>query len=328
MIAAGVVIVVIIAMALLIHGCQVNQTNDSIKNYAADVNSLVKDSNTNGANMFQNLESDELNSDQLATLQRNLENELSNARNHLARAQKLSAPDQVGSAQANLVNMMQMRVDGISQIADNIQAAASVSTSKDAVYDISVGTSLLYGSDVVYKTFVGTGIAKALNGANIPIGGPSGAQINAGQIVPDLGWLQSAFIGEKIGAKLPTSVANTAGPGLHGHSLNGVSVGSTALSTVSTNTVPSSPAPTFTLSVTNGGDSNENDVVCEVSVSGLSDVGTSTIPETIAHQTTTCTVQLPSPPTHGTYQVTATVEKVPGEKNTANNSLTFPIVFN
>ena len=162
---------------------------------------------------------------------------------------------------------------------------------------------------MIYKTFVTPDIAKALNGAGIPIGGTTGAQINAGQIVTDLGWLQSNFIEEKIGAQLSTTAANAnnTGPGLHGHQLNYVSVGTTQLSTTGTNTIPASPAPTFTLNVTNGGDYNEYDVGCKVSVEGLSDTGTSTIPETFKGQTTNCSVTLPSPPTPGTYQVTARV---------------------
>lgn len=328
MIAGGVVIVVILLMVLLISSCQSNQAKDSLKNYAANVNSLVGDSNHNGEKMFQHLQSGELNSNQIATLQSQLGTTLNNARNQLSTAQGLSTPGSVAGAQANLVQMMQMRVDGISQIANHIQAAANSRTSEDAVYDISVGTSLLYASDVVYKTFVTTGIAKALNSAGIPIGGTTGAQINAGQIVPDLGWLQKTFIAEKIGASLPTSVANTAGPGLHGHSLDSVSVGTTQLSTVSPNTVPANPAPTFTLSLTNGGTTTEYRVGCEVKISGLTDLGTATIAETTPGQTTTCSVPLPFPPTPGTYQVTATVLKVPGEKNVANNSMTFTITFN
>jgi hypothetical protein len=327
MIAVGVVVVVIILAVLLIHHVQVSQTKNSLKNYAANVNSLVNDSNANGAQMFKDLQSGQLNSNSISTLQNDLTKELNNAQQDLTRAEQLSTPGQVADAQADLVRVMQLRVSGISEIATNIQDAVSTKTSSDAVYQISVGTSQLYGSDVVYKTFVTTGIAKALNGADIPIGGTTGAQINAGQIVPDLGWLNKTFIDEKIGASLPTKVANTAGPGLHGHQLNSVSVGTTEL-TSSTNTIPASPAPTFTLSITNGGTTNEYDVECKVSVSGLSDLGTATIPETTPGQTTTCSVTLPFPPTAGTYSVTATVVPVPGESNKANNTATFPVIFN
>jgi CARDB len=327
MIAVGAIVVVIILAVLLIHHVQVNQTKNSLKNYAANVNSLVHDSNANGKHMFRDLQSGELNSNSISTLDTDLTTELNKAQQDLTRAEQLSAPGQVAEAQTDLVRMMQLRVSGISEIATNIQDAVSTNTSSDAVYQISVGTSELYASDVLYKTFVTTGIAKALNGANILIGGTTGAQINAGQIIPDLGWLNKTFIDEKIGASLPTKVANTAGPGLHGHQLNGVSVGTTELGS-STNTIPASPAPTFTLSITNGGTTNEYDVECKVSVSGLSDLGTATIPETTPGQTTTCSVTLPFPPTAGTYSVTATVVPVPGEANKTNNTATFPVIFN
>ena len=62
-------------------------------------------------------------------------------------------------------------------------------------------------------------------------------------------------------------------------------------------------------------------------IKGLNDTGTATVPKTTAGETTSCNVTLPSAPTPGSYQVTATVEKVPGETNVTNNSMTFPITF-
>jgi hypothetical protein len=325
-----VIVVVVIAMALLIHGCQVSQTKNSLKNYNADVDSLITASDTNGAAMFAELESGALNANTVGALQTKLNIAAGNARSQLARAQSYSAPGAMSSAQASLVQVMQLRYQGISQVAKHIQASASKSTSKDGVYDISVGTSMLFSSDVFYKTFVAPDIAKALNSAGIPIGGTTGAQINPGQIVNDLGWLQSTFISEKIGAQLSTTAANAnnTAPGLHGHALNFVSVGTTQLNPAGTNTIPASPAPTFTLNLTNGGDYDEYQVGCKVSVKGLSDTGTATIPKTLKGQTTSCSVTLPSPPTPGTYAVTARVLKVPGETNLANNVITYTITFN
>jgi hypothetical protein len=324
-----VIVVVVIVMALLIHGCEVSQTNSSLKNYNAAVNALITASDNNGAAMFADLESGELTSN-TSGLETKLNIIANNAREQLQRAQSFSPPSAMSGAQSALVQVMQLREQGISQIAKHIQASANKHTSTDGVYDISVGTSLLFSSDVFYKTFVTPGIAKALNAASIPIGGSTGAQINAGQIVNDLGWLQSNFIEEKIGAQLSTTAANAnnTAPGLHGHQLNYVSVGTTQLTTAGTNTIPASPAPTFTLNVTNGGDYNEYDVGCQVSVGNLSDTGRSTIRETFKGQTTNCSVTLPSPPTPGTYTVTAQVLKVPREANLSNNVLTYTIDFN
>jgi hypothetical protein len=106
-----------------------------------------------------------------------------------------------------------------------------------------------------------------------------------------------------------------------------VSVGGATLQTGSTNTIPAQPAPTFTLSFINSGQNKETNVGCKVSLSGSSISGTGTVPETSPGQTYTCKVTLSSSPTPGTSTVTAEIEPVPGEKNTSNNKLTFPVTF-
>ena len=64
-----------------------------------------------------------------------------------------------------------------------------------------------------------------------------------------------------------------------------------------------------------------------MSVSTTSISGKTTVPETTPGQHATCTVTLNASPPAGNYTVTATIGKVPGEKNTANNTLTFPVTF-
>jgi hypothetical protein len=329
MIAVVVIVVVVIVMALLIHGCEVSQSNSSLKNYVANVDTLMTASNNNGAKMFGYLQEGELSSSTgVETLYQGLLGVLGNARRELEQAKGYSAPGQLSSAQTALVQVMQLRYDGIGEVANNIQGAAATSTSKTAVGGITTGMYELVGSDVTYKTFVATALAKALNNAGIHIGGTSGAQINAGQIINDLGWTDTRFVGEKIGADLPSSVVNTIVSGaVQGHILNSVSVDDTQLSEYTTNDIPASPAPTFTLNFTNGGSVNEYDVECKVTVDGLSDVGTAIVPETKAGQTTSCTVTLPTPPTAAPFHVTARIVKVPGEKNLKDNVMTFPVDF-
>jgi hypothetical protein len=225
---------------------------------------------------------------------------------------------------------MRLRAQGITDIAANAPQAANKNTSKDAVYNISVGTSELYGSDVFYEAVVAPDIAKALNADGIKVGSGGQQQINPGQIVTDLGWLQSSWIADKIGARQSTALANANNtqPGLHGHSLNYVTVDGTQLTPGSTSTIPASNARTWVLNVSNGGDFNEYQVGCSVTIAGLGDKGTGTIPETFAHQSSNCTVTLPSAPTPGTYSVTARVDRVPRETNLANNVITYSVTFN
>ena len=325
-VAVVAVIVVIVLLALLVHSCDVSATNSALKNYTISVNSLIQRSDATGTRLFSELTSGTGSSNPTG-LQTQIDNTLDDARTEFTQTQALSVPGAMQSAQNNLLLAMKMRRDGVAVIANEIQPALGTTANADAVSQIVLAMARFFGSDVVYKAYTGPDIASALHSAGIAVGGSSGEPINSGQFLPDLSWLQKTFIASKLGAKLPSSQVNTAAPGLHGHSLNSVSVGGTTLSPTSTNTIQASPAPTFTLSLTNGGQFTEYDVGCKVSISGLSDTGTGTVSQTTPGQTTTCSVTLPSAPTAGTYQVTAEVVPVPGEKNTANNSMTFSVSF-
>ena len=326
LVAVGVIVVIVILLAVLVKSCSSSATTTSLENYNASVYNLISSSDSNGLQVFKNLTNGPLTSSTLLTSQ------VQRADKQLSDAEKLSVPSQMAAAQTALVWVMRLRAQAITDIAANAPQAASSKTSKDAVYNISVGTSQLYGSDVLYKSVVAPNIAKALNADGIHIGTSAGEpnQINPGQIVPDLGWLQSSWIADTIGAQQSTLQANQNNdqPGLHGHSLNYVTVDGTQLSPTSTNTIPADNARTWVLNVTNGGDFNELDVGCSVTIAGLSDTGTGTIPETFKQQSANCTVTLPSAPTPGTYSVTARVDKVPGETNLTNNVITYSVIFN
>lgn len=333
LIAVAAIIVVIIVIALLVNGCQSSAGKTSLENYNVAVSQLITDSDTNGAQVFSDLQSGELTTSGVPKLYNDLTNAAQTARTQLRHTQNLSVPGAMASAQSNLVTVMQLRSEGISQIAANIQKAADERTSRDAVNAMLVGTSQLYSSDVIYKTMVATDIAEAFNGAGVPVGTNAGdQQINPGQIVPDLGWLQFTFVATKTGAPLSTSQANAnnIGSGPHGHELNYVSVNGTELTPGGAiNTVPATSAPTFVLDLTNSGDYPEYQVKCKVSIKGLpDDTGTATIAETTKGEETTCAVKLPNSPPAGEYTVTAQVEKVPRETNTTNNILTYSVEFN
>jgi hypothetical protein len=224
---------------------------------------------------------------------------------------------------------MQLRHDGIVAIAKQIEQALGTTTQKDAINQIAADMARFYASDTLYKDYTIGMIQKALTDNGIAVG-PSGVQIDGSQFLINLGWLTPQYVADRLGATLPASSGGNSGPiapGLHGHVLNSVSVGGTTLQTGSTNTLPASPPPQFTLNLTNGGQNNETNVICKVTVSGTKISGTHTIAQTTAGQTTTCTVALTSSPPAGNYTVTATVVPVRGEKTTSNNTLTFPVTF-
>jgi hypothetical protein len=325
LIAAGVVVVIVIAMALLIKSCDSSATTSALKNYNAKVYTLIGQSVSNAQAV---LGSSDLGSGTPAAsaVTTDLDTRANTAQSQVTTAQHLSVPSQMTAAQAALESVLQLRAQALTTIAANAQNAANKQYSKDAIYQISLGTSQLYAADVIYKTLVTTDLAKALNGAGITPEQP----INSGQVIKDLGWLNQTWIATEIGASLSTSQANANNdqPNLiHGDSLVSVSVGGQTLQAGITNQVPAANALNWALGVSDGGQTHENQVGCSIAIQSQSDGGTSIIPTIAAGGTATCNVKLLAKPELGPYTVTATVDKVPGEKNIKNNTASYTVQF-
>ena len=315
----------LILIVLGVHSCQISQRNSALKDYNNNVGSLIQQSDQTSTQLFNEL-SHGGGSANANTLQNQLNETRLSADTQLGKVKALGVPDEMKGAQQNVVLAFQMRRDGIGQIASNIQEALGTSTSRDAINSIAAQMARFYASDVVYKDYAIPLILGALRSAGIGIGGTNGETIETGQFLPDLSWLQPSFVTGKIGAKAATPTGKPA-PGLHGHSLDSVSVGGNTLQTGSTNTIAANPPPTFTFHFTNGGQNNETNVILKVTISSSTLSGQTVVPQTTAGQSTTGQVTLSSSPPTGSYTVTATVAAVPGEKNTANNTLTFPVTF-
>lgn len=314
-----------ILVVLGVHSCQVSATENALKDYNDNVSSLIQQSEQTSATLFHQLTE---SSGASAT---NLYNQINETRvqaqSQLSHAEGMSVPDQMRSAQVNLVLALQMRRDGIAQIASNIEQALGNSATAGAVSSIAVAMGKFYASDVMYISYTTPLIASALHGAGIDVGGASGETIQGGQFLPNIDWVSPSYVASQLHVAAPsTGPGGKPAPGLHGHTLNSVSFNGNTLSS-SGNNVPGSPPPAFTLNITNGGHFTETDVGCKVSVSGTSISGKTTIPQTTAGQTTSCTVTLNGSPPAGTYTVNFEVVPVPGEKNTSNNSLSYPITF-
>jgi hypothetical protein len=245
------------------------------------------------------------------------------ADSQLSRARNLSVPDAAKGAQQNVVLTFQMRRDGIAKVARHLQPALANTTSQDAVTQLAADMAHLYASDVVYKSYALTQLASALSDAGV-----KGAQMNAGQFVPDIRWVTPSFVAAQLHVALASQRSKTKpAPGIHGHKLDACSVGGTALSTASTNTLPASPPPSFTCQLTNDGQNQETNVVVKVTVSGTSVTGQGVVPQTTPGVQSTAHITLSSAPPAGTYTVSATIQKVPGETVTTHNTLTFPVTF-
>ena len=263
------------------------------------------------------------------SMQGSLAAAVNDATSELGDAKGLSVPDEVKGAQQAFTYALQMRKDGMSNIAGQVPPALQSTTSKDAVDTIAAEMARFYASDVLYKDYSVPQIVGALRAAGITVGGLGGQQLNSSQFLPSIDWLDPQHVATALHVSLPSSPGQTQtiAPGLHGHMLNSVSVGGSTLQTGSTNSIPASPAPTFTLNFANTGQNTETNVKCRVTVSGTGVTGQTIVPQTTAGESTSCQVTLSASPPKGSHNVTAEIVPVPGEKNSANNFLTFPVTF-
>jgi len=309
---------VILLIALGVHSCQVSANNSALQDYTNKVSSLITQSNQNGAQVFSVLST--AASGSATTAQHNIDDALATAQNIYKDAQNNSVPGAMSTANGKLLFALRMRVDGLTSIASEIQPALANNSS--AITQIAAENARFYTSDVVYKDYASPEIYSAMHNAGVRFAG-----LPAGQFVPNIVWMQPDYVATAFHTTLPGQAPAKIAPGLHGHQLNSVQVAGVTLQTGSTNAIPASPPPTFQLNFANTGTNNETDVVCKVTVTGTSVTGTATVGETFAGKNATCQVKLNSTPPTGTHTVTATIEKVPGEKNLNNNSLSFPVTF-
>lgn len=327
-VALAAIVVVVILVVLGIHSCEVSARNGALKDYSNSVAALITKSNQTGATFFSELNGAGSTSNAIS-LQTQLDQTLADVRSQLHQAEALSVPDQMRVAQQDVLLALEMRRDGVRNIAAEIQPALSKSTSADAVQRIAAEMARLYASDVVYTDYAAPAIAGALHAAGIAVQtptNPNGQPIASGQFVKDIGWLYPATVAAKLNATLPSS-SGPAAPGIHGDAMQSVSVAGQTLTPGGTATVPASPPPTFTCTFTNDGQNRETNTVVKVSVKGTGISGEAIEPSTTPGGSYTVQVPLNSSPPPGTYTVTATVEPVPGEKTFTHNTQTFTITF-
>ncbi|HTU31812.1 MAG TPA: CARDB domain-containing protein [Solirubrobacteraceae bacterium] len=318
-------VIAIVVIAVAVNSCEGSANKSALQNYGDSVYSIVGQSKGTSKALFAALA--KAGSTDASTTGQAVAQASSDANTELKRAERLSVPGAAHGAQSHLVHALQERVDGLTNLAAEIQPALG-SEHQEGVQQITGDMALFLASDVEYKQYAVKQLVSALHGANIVVGGENGTPINASQFLPSLSWLEPSYVGAQLGVSVSSGSGSTSsGPvtGLHGDGLNSVSYNGTTLTDGTA--VTASPPPTFTLSVTDQGNYTETDVICKVEVVGTSVSGTKVIPSIAKGQTTTCDVTLRSSPPQGNYTIKAMVEKVPGEKDLTNNSQGVAVTF-
>jgi hypothetical protein len=332
-IALGVGLLLLLLIVLGIQSCVSNQAKQGLKDYNQKVASIVQESDSKVAKpLFSQLAGASSRSSNAPDAQSAMNDLRAEADTELSRAADFSVPGEVTDAQRDFLLALQLRRDGVAEIARQLQPALG-SGGGQALARIAGAMRAFDASDVLYSQRVAPLIAKGLTSKGIKVGG-DGELIARSAFLPDLAWLDPSYVAQQLGSSASPAGGTPRGkpaPGLHGHTLVSVSVGNTTLqSGGAANSVPASPPPTFAVKIQNGGTNDETAVRVKISITGAGKPVevVKILPKSVAGQETTVSVPLgQKPPTGQTVTVKATVEGVPGEKKLDNNSQEYSVLF-
>jgi hypothetical protein len=324
--AIGVLIIVLLVLG--INGCLNSRQEQALKDYNREVSTIVRDADANADAVYETLST----GGQPSTDVQSEINQLRfRAQALTKRAEDLDVPGDMRPAHRNVLLSLSLLQEAMGRIAERLPAALSTdsATAVPAVRAIAGEFQAFDAANVVYNRRGAALIKQVLDGEEI-----GGQTIQNSSFVQNFGWLQPSTVARRINAQAGRGAGDAGttepAPGLHGHGLLGVSVGDVTLTPGQANRIPAASNLTFSVKVANQGDNPETDVRVRVRIRGAGEPISvqKVIDQTMAKTETTVAIPLGEAPPIG-QPVTITVEvlSVPGEKNTANNSSSYPALF-
>jgi hypothetical protein len=323
---AGVgVLVVLILLILGVRGCLNARQEQAIEDYSNDSVEILRASKLEGDSLFELLQS-EGGTDRAVDIQTTLNGYQVESNQLIDQANDLDVPGDVSDAQDYLLDILELRRDGLRTVSRAMQVALGDQERREGTQAVTGAMQIFLASDTLQQLRFEPELNEVLEDEGLPIPRyPS-------EFVPDVEWLDGAFVADQVNA-LRTGQGGgdeAAAPGLHGNGIAGVSLGGTALTPGGSATVQLSEDLAFEIQVQNQGENTETDVNVRVTVGEGNDAIELEEPiDTIAAgEIQTVTIPLADqPPTGQNVPITVEVEPVPGEEVTDNNTQEFSVIF-
>lgn len=320
-IAAVAGLLVLILLVWGIDGCLDSRKDRAFRDYAADVNAIVEESNNLAGNLFESL-SKPRNAEAL-DVQNEVNALATDAEQLVERARGTDNPDELSSAQGWVVTTLEFRRDALQRIAREIPIALGERGRKPAIDAIAGQMQAFLASDVIYSQKALPELQRQYRKRDV------GVRFRSSRSLPDLGWLNPTTVDERLSRIGSTERAAT--PGLHGTGIQSVTVkpSETALSETGVNRIAATDNLTFEVQVQNQGESEETNVPVSVSIKNGRTVNLEqTIARIDASESQTVSIPItPAPETGAVSEVTVRVAAVPGERVRDNNTATYQVVF-
>lgn len=341
---AGAIGITVVVVAILVFGIRAylaSQNTQALKNYNAEVATLVENEQTQVAQpFFTSLNgAPGTSGQQLGTLQGDIYEDYVTAKQDAQTAAGWSVPSAVAGAQQDLLLVLDLRAEAIIKVYRQIQSALN-NGSLIAIRKIAGAMDMINASDVLYAVRVQPLVEQALvndgvqvNG--VGVGGESlgGENVVSSRFLPNQSWTVAGYVQGRILGSTTPQLGGTLGAGSHGHKIISVMAGSTVLTpgTSTINSIPYSKDLQYTVSFENDGANDEFAVITKLTLSSASTatvMAQASTRETQPGQTYPVTLGFQTAPAENTtLRLTATVEPVQGESDKSNNTLSFLVSF-
>jgi len=318
----------VLALLLIfgVRGCLNSRANSALESYATDSAALLQESKDGGVQLFDLLQSAG-GSDQVVNITTALNAYSVEAGSLVERAGDLDVPDEVADAQADLLEVLELRRDGLRVVRDSLPQALGDQDRRQGTDRLDDAMQIFLASDTLDSVRFRPQLRAALEAEKL-----REPRLPTEGFLPDVEWLDAAFIADRVNG-LKSGEAGTDGeaaPGLHGNGIASVSLGDTALTPGASASVQLTEDLAFDVQVQNQGENTENDVKVTVTVGQGDDANVQEDPiDTIAAgEMLGVTIPLTEqPPTGQSVPITVEVEPVPGEEKTDNNIQEFSVIF-
>jgi len=318
----------LLLLVLATRGCLESRKERAYKDYVREVTALARESRQQSDAFFALFGGRDA---QGAIELENRVNELRVAADQLVdRAKAADRPDELARANGYLIDVLEFRRDGLGAIARPLPEAARGKGS-DAGRVAAEMLNFLT-SDVLYTQRFVPEAERVLATEGYLSDAPIPRQDRQVAFLPDVEYLSSAFVSERLAGAGSTPSDAEATPGLHGTELLGVTAnpGGVPLVADGSTTVSGAEDVSFAVEIMNGGESAEEKIPITVTVSGG--------PEPIKVEDTldaiepgaTESVTIPlaaAPPTGQPVTVEVEVGQVPGEEVADNNNASYQVTF-
>lgn len=315
---AGAILLAVI-LVLWVNNCRGNQKKGQYEDYMQAVAGPASESEQVGKQLNKLITTPGI---KLAEIRSDLDGLRERQAQITANTRKLDPPGPLREEQQSLVEAMQFRVSGLDGLSEAFSQVQGTPDTAVAGRRLATQAQRLVASDVVYSDLFQAGSTAVMAKEDVQ-----------GVPVPDSVFVQNPDLASPTAWKLIVDRLTQSGKttGLHGNQISGVIVqpGDTRLSPSEDNTVQASDRLSFQVLVQNSGDSQETQVVVSLTIQQNPPIRKRQIIDIInPGETKTVTFKNLGPPSFGTrVTVKVNVEPVTGEKNTANNTAEYQVIF-